>query len=265
MSLVQKFVVTLMLVCSVPWLVSAQESADISEESAAALGKAFTAQDAAMPLTTGGTYDDNHQNPIVCGPGQTVGLWVKSRVPVTARNMTIRGCPIGIKVEDTDVGHQIEGMVISQAIACIVSGGARDRGCDAPVPGPGIFGNILTGCDFGLIKFGGSTQIFDNHIHHNRLDGMLLGGDCNNLQRNRVTNNGRDGLVLVAKAIMLGPGRFFSSFLDLTRRNIIIRNMINGNTGKDIRSFPLFRCQVGANFIHNNQAGTIDTGCDQDT
>ena len=263
MSSVWKSVITLIMIFSLSSLASAQEPLDLTAELDTALSRTFTAQDAARPLTTGGTYVGSHHTPIVCGPGQTVGLWINSRSRVIARNMTFQDCPIGIKVEDTDVEHRIEGMVVSGAIACIVSGGSRDRGCDAPRGA--ILNNTLTGCDFGIIKFGGSTQIFDNRITQNRLDGVVLGGDCNELRRNRITNNGRDGLVLPAKAIFFGPSRFLLRFLDLPRANVIVGNVINGNTVTDIRSHPRFPCGIRANRIVNNAAATIDTGCETDS
>ena len=237
-----------------------------------------SAKDAVMPLMSGGSYDGREGTDIVCGPNQKVGVLIKSRMPVDVRNMTIRGCSVGLMIDepappdadDLDAqaspmpSHRVEGLTISQTAICVMIGGdGRSIGCNTPITG-GFFGNIIGECEYGIVNLAGTTQFLNNVITDNTKDGVVLGADCNRFEGNTITNNGRYGVNMVAKVLFLGPNLPVYPWKDHARGNVIRSNVINGNDLADIRTWPTAPCWARANVITNNQTNTVQTGCATD-
>ena len=234
----------------------AQSLAGLAKEHAALVFDGSAADGAwAEALAVGG--------PVRCQTGQRVGVWVEQVPAGGLPRLAVEGCEVGMVVADVAGGGDA---FASRAIA-----GVRITASAAAVPAcqvglwlrgrDGHFaGNVVIGCQYGIIVSGDGYMVQSNSIHDSLLDGILVTGDWNTLWGNEVLRSKRHGINVIAAVPLLSAGVALPVLQDPALGNTIMGNVVLGSRAWDVRQWPT-ECpsELNGNTWHSNVFRTRNT------
>jgi parallel beta-helix repeat protein len=191
---------------------------------------------AVVRLHARGTYD--MQGRVVrCERGETVGIWVESRLAFHVTNGVVEGCEVGILVtrgaadEAPDEGapaktSQVAGMRVRGATIGVWLAGSGSTASE----------NIVGEADYGFVVTGDDNRLTNNQSTDNHRDGILVTGDRNVLEGNEVRRNQGVGIHVASMAPMIGSKRALLFIQDRGLSNVLRENIAESNT-LDLREF----------------------------